>query len=101
MSILRREPRKPKPASGPATLDSRLKAGDGSTSRYRVVKVEPYAQDAPGVRVWIQNQGMGASVTLGEDEVGQLVTGLREALRASKAITADRQKQEESPEESR
>jgi len=68
----------------------------GSTSRYRVVKVEAYTQDASCVRVWIQDQSMGAGITLDEEEVGKLVNGLVDALQAAKAIIASRESQEAS-----
>jgi hypothetical protein len=96
MSILRRKPRKPRPIRGPMTLDLRPKDRSGSTSPFRVVKVESYTDYAPRVSIWIQNQSMGASVLLDEDEVGKLVTGLRDALEASKASAASRESQETS-----
>lgn len=98
MSILRRKPRKPKRIRGPMTLNLRPKDRGGSTNRYRVVRVESYAEDVPRVGMWIQNQGMGAAVTLDEEEVGRLIKGLRDALETSKEIAASRESQEASQE---
>lgn len=81
------------------TLNLRPKDRDGSTSRFREVTVESYAEDVPRVSMWIQNQGMGAVVALDEEEVGRLVKGLRDALEASKAIVASRESQETSQDE--
>lgn len=92
----RRKHRGLKPVRGPETLNMRPKHSDGSTSRYRVVQVVAYTQDAPGVVIWIQNQRMGASVTLDEGETAELVNALGEALRASKATVASRAGQEAS-----
>ena len=94
MSILRRKPRKPRPVSGPVTLEMRPKDRRGATSRYRVVKVEAYTEDVPRVRVWIQDQSMGVTLNLDEEEVGRFIDGPREALQAAKANAASRESQE-------
>ncbi len=59
-----------------------------------MVKVAAYAKDAPGACIWIQNQGMGASVTLDEEEAGALIKGPRGALDASKEIAASPESRE-------